>query len=253
MKNIILITGATSGFGEAAAHKFAAMHWDLIITGRRTERLEALEKELKDSNGTDVLTLNFDVRDLEAVKKSIASLSGKWRNIDVLLNNAGLAAGREPIQEGQYDDWEQMIDTNVKGLLYMIREVSPIMVERRSGHIINVASLAGWETYGGGNVYCGTKHAVRAITRSARIDLLPHRVKVSVISPGAAETEFSLVRFKGDAAKAESVYEGYQPLKAEDVAESIYFIASQPKHVNIEEILILPTAQATPTITYKET
>jgi NADP-dependent 3-hydroxy acid dehydrogenase YdfG len=251
MGNIILITGATSGFGEAAAHKFARHGWEVIITGRRKERLEKLGFALKQEYHAEALPLSFDVRNLEEVKHAIADLSGKWKQIDVLLNNAGLAVGRGPIQEGSYDDWNQMIDTNVKGLLYMMREVSPLMIARRKGHIINVASLAGWETYGGGNVYCGTKHAVRAITRSARIDLVNYGVKVSVISPGAAETEFSLVRFKGDANKADSIYEGYQPLTAEDVAESIYFMATQPSHVNIEEILIQPTAQANATITYK--
>jgi len=251
MNKIILITGATSGFGEAAAHKFAQNGWDIIITGRRKERLNTLAAALKAAYGTDVLSLCFDVRKRIEVQQAIASLTGKWAAIDVLLNNAGLAAGRGPIQEGVYEDWEQMIDTNLKGLLYMTREVSPLMITRSKGHIINVASLAGWEAYGGGNVYCGTKHAVRAITRSARIDLVQHNIKVSVISPGAAETEFSLVRFKGDEQKANAVYDGYQPLKAEDVAESIYFMASQPAHVNIEEIFILPTAQATATITHK--
>ncbi len=247
----ILITGATSGFGEATAHKFAQNGWNIIITGRRKERLDALEKTLKDQYKTEVLRLAFDVRNLQEVQQAVASLQGDWKNIDVLLNNAGLAAGRGPIQEGLYDDWEQMIDTNVKGLLYMTREVAPMMISRQQGHIINVASLAGWEAYGGGNVYCGTKHAVRAISRSTRIDLVQYNVKVSVISPGAAETEFSLVRFKGDEQKANAVYDGYQPLKAEDVAESIYFMATQPAHVNIEEIFILPTAQATATITHK--
>ena len=195
--------------------------------------------------------MNFDVRNIKEVQTAIACLDNKWKNIDVLLNNAGLAAGRGPIQEGFYEDWEQMIDTNVKGLLYMIREVSPLMIARKKGHIINVASLAGWESYGGGNIYCGTKHAVRSISRCTRIDLVSHNIKVSVISPGAAETEFSLVRFKGDESKANAVYDGYQPLKAEDVANSIYFMATQPAHVNIEEIFILPTAQATATITHK--
>lgn len=251
MNNIILITGATAGFGEACAHLFAKNNWNLIITGRRKERLYKLENEIKSTYKVDVLSLNFDVRILAEVQNAVASLPDNWKNIDVLLNNAGLAAGRGPIQEGLYDDWEQMIDTNIKGLLYMIREVSPLMIERNLGHIINVASLAGWEAYGGGNVYCGTKHAVRAISRSARIDLLKHNIKVSVISPGAADTEFSLVRFKGDEEKANAVYEGYQPLKAEDIANSVYFMATQPAHVNIEEIFILPTAQATATITHK--
>lgn len=252
MSNTILITGATAGFGEAAAKLFAQNNWNIIITGRRKERLEKLENELKSVYKIDVLSLCFDVRNLNEVQNAINSLSGDWKNIDVLLNNAGLAAGRGPIQEGVYDDWEQMIDTNVKGLLYMMREVAPLMIARKKGHIINVGSLAGWENYGGGNVYCGTKHAVRSISRSARIDLVTHNIKVSVISPGAAETEFSLVRFKGDAEKAASMYDGYQPLSAADVAESIYFIATQPAHVNIEEILIQPTAQANTTVTYKQ-
>lgn len=248
----ILITGATSGFGEAAAYKFAANGWNMILTGRRKERLDVIEKSIKDKFAVNVLSLCFDVRILTDVQKAIQSLPENWRRIDVLLNNAGLAAGRGPIQDGLYEDWEQMIDTNVKGLLYMIREVSPLMIKRQTGHIINIASLAGWEAYGGGNVYCGTKHAVRAITRSARIDLLQHNIKVSVVSPGAADTEFSLVRFKGDKEKADAVYEGFKPLQAEDVAESIYFIASQPPHVNIEEIFILPAAQATATIVHKK-
>ena len=248
----ILVTGATAGFGEATARLFAQNDWNIIITGRRKERLEKLESELKSTYKVDVLSLCFDVRNLEEVKQAIASLSGNWKNIDVLVNNAGLAAGRGPIQEGVYDDWERMIDTNIKGLIYMIREVTPLMMERNQGHIINVASLAGWEAYGGGNIYCGTKHAVRAISRSARVDLLPHHIKVSVISPGAAETEFSLVRYNGDAERAKAVYEGFQPLNAEDIANSIYFMATQPAHVNIEEIFILPTAQATATTVFKD-
>ena len=247
----ILITGATAGFGEASARLFAKNGWNLIITGRRKERLEKLETELKSMYNIEVLSLCFDVRNLNEVQHAISSLNDNWKQIDVLLNNAGLAAGRGPIQDGVYDEWEQMIDTNIKGLLYMMREVSPLMIVRNQGHIINVSSLAGWESYGGGNVYCGTKHAVRSISRSARIDLVAHNIKVSVISPGAAETEFSLVRFKGDEEKANAVYEGYLPLQAEDVANSIYFMATQPAHVNIEEIFILPTAQATATITHR--
>ena len=247
----ILITGATAGFGEASARLFAKNGWNLIITGRRKDRLEKLETELKSMCNIEVLSLCFDVRNLNEVQHAISSLNDKWKQIDVLLNNAGLAAGRGPIQDGVYDDWEQMIDTNIKGLLYMMREVSPLMITRNQGHIINVSSLAGWESYGGGNVYCGTKHAVRSISRSARIDLVAHNIKVSVISPGAAETEFSLVRFKGDEEKVNAVYEGYLPLQAEDVANSIYFMATQPAHVNIEEIFILPTAQATATITHR--
>lgn len=249
---IALITGATSGIGKATAIEFAKHGYNLIITGRRQERLEELKADLSKDYSVNVLTLCFDVRDEKQVETAINSIPVEFKKIDVLVNNAGLAAGLAPIQDGKLAHWEQMIDTNVKGLLYMTREVSPLMIARKKGHIINVASLAGWESYGGGNVYCGTKHAVRSITRSARIDLLPHNIKVSVISPGAAETEFSLVRFKGDEDKASAVYDGYQPLKAEDVANSIYFMATQPTHVNIEEIFILPTAQATATITHKQ-
>ena len=244
----IFITGATAGFGEAAAELFEKNGWNIIISGRRKERLEKLQTALSSKYNVQILPLSFDVRNLKEVQNAIGSLQGQWKEIDVLLNNAGLAAGRGPIQDGLYEDWEQMIDTNVKGLLYMTKEIAPLMITRNKGHIINVASLAGWEAYGGGNIYCGTKHAVRAISRSARIDLLPHHIKVSVISPGAADTEFSLVRFRGDEKKANAVYEGFQPLKAEDVANSIYFMATQPPHVNIEEIFILPTAQATSNI-----
>lgn len=247
----ILVTGASAGFGKATAIKFAENGWNLIITGRRKERLDELKVYLEEKYAVKVYVLCFDVRNLEEVQNAINSLSSEWKNIDVLVNNAGLAAGRGPIQEGSYDDWNQMIDTNIKGLLYMTREISPLMIERNSGHIINVASLAGWEAYGGGNVYCGTKHAVRAISRSARIDLVQHNIKVSVISPGAADTEFSLVRFKWDKEKADAVYQGFEPLHAEDIANSIYFMATQPAHVNIEEIFLLPTAQATANIIHK--
>lgn len=250
MSKIIFITGATSGIGEASARKFAQQGWDVIIAGRRKDRLDKLEKELR-SNNTDVLSLCFDVRKQNEVLQAIASLQGKWKRIDVLLNNAGLAVGKGAIQEGIYDDWERMIDTNVKGLLYMSREVTPLMIENGSGHIINIASLAGHESYPGGNVYCGTKHAVRSISRGMRMDLVQHGIKVSVVSPGAADTEFSLVRYKGDKALADKTYDGFQPLSAEDIAESIFFIATQPPHVNIEEIFMLPTAQATSNIIHR--
>lgn len=251
MKKVAYITGASSGFGEAAARKFAVNGWDVVITGRRRERLEVLAEELK-ILGADVLVQSYDIRQLSEVQAAVQSLFGKWSAPDVLLNNAGLAAGRGPLQEGAYDDWEQMIDTNVKGLLYITRELVPAMIKNGKGHIINIASLAGHEAYGGGNVYCGTKHAVRAISRSMRIDLIHQGIKVSVVSPGAAETEFSLVRYKWNKEMADKTYEGYQPLSAEDVAESIYFIANQPKHVNIEEIFLLPTAQATANIFHRE-
>lgn len=248
---IAYITGATSGIGEACAWKFASMGWDIIITGRRTERLDSLKSQIEAKFPIAVLTQTFDVRDLEAVKKAIASLDQKWSQVDVLVNNAGLAVGRGPIQEGIYEDWERMIDTNLKGLLYVTRELTPIMIQNKKGHIINIASLAGIEAYGGGNVYCATKHGVRALTRSMRIDLVQHGIKVSVVSPGAADTEFSLVRYKGNKEMADATYEGYQPLSGADVAESVYFMASQPKHVNIEEIFILPTAQASSTIFHR--
>jgi 3-hydroxy acid dehydrogenase / malonic semialdehyde reductase len=251
MRKIAYITGATAGIGEASAHKFAANGWDIIITGRRADRLIELQKLLQDKYQVSVLMQCFDVRNLFEVQKNIQAMDAQWRQIDVLLNNAGLAVGRGPLQEGIYDDWERMIDTNIKGLLYVSREIIPIMISNGKGHIINVASLAGIESYGGGNVYCGTKHAVRALSRSMRIDLVEHGIKVSTVSPGAAETEFSIVRYKGNTEQAEKTYEGFMPLSAEDIAESIYFMAIQPKHVNIEEIFILPTAQATSTIIHR--
>lgn len=251
MSKIALITGATSGIGEACARKFAAQGWDVIITGRRRDRLDKLEQDIRSSHGVDVLSLHFDVRKQAEVAATVSALQGKWRQVDVLINNAGLAVGKSAIHEGVYEDWERMIDTNIKGLLYMSRELAPLMIDNGKGHIINIASLAGHESYPGGNVYCGTKHAVRSISRGMRMDLVQHGIKVSVVSPGAADTEFSLVRYKGDKAMADKTYDGFQPLTAEDVAESIYFIASQPAHVNIEEIFMLPTAQATSTIIHR--
>ena len=248
---IAYITGATSGIGEACAKKFASMGWDLVITGRRKERLEELQSELLEVFPIKVHTQNFDVRNLEEVQKNISFLDEQWSQVDVLINNAGLAVGRGSFQEGIYDDWERMIDTNLKGLIYVSREMTPIMIKNGKGHIINIASLAGIESYGGGNVYCATKHAVRALSRSMRIDLVQHGIKVSVVSPGAADTEFSLVRYKGNQEMAEKTYDGFEPLKGEDIAESVFFMANQPKHVNIEEIFILPTAQASATIFHK--
>lgn len=248
---IAYITGATSGIGEACAKKFAAMGWDLVITGRRKEKLEELQSQLSEQYSVKILTQNYDVRNLEDVQKNISSLDNQWSQIDVLINNAGLAVGRGTFQEGIYDDWERMIDTNLKGLIYVSRELTPIMIKNGKGHIINIASLAGIESYGGGNVYCATKHGVRALSRSMRIDLVHHGIKVSVVSPGAADTEFSIVRYKGNQELAEKTYDGFEPLKGEDIAESVFFIANQPKHVNIEEIFILPTAQASATIFHK--
>jgi NADP-dependent 3-hydroxy acid dehydrogenase YdfG len=252
MEKIAFITGSTAGIGEATAWKFAAEGWHVIISGRRADKLNTLAMAIQEKHQVDVLPLCFDITKLEAVKSSIDSLSGKWKNIGVLVNNAGLAVGRGPLQEGLYEDWDRMIDTNIKGLLYVTREIVPLFIANKKGHIINIGSLAGHDFYGGGNVYCGTKHAVKAITRSMRIDLLKEGIKVSAVSPGAVETEFSMVRYKGNKEMADKTYDGFEPLRAEDVAESIYFIANQPKHVNIEEILVLPTAQASTSIIFKQ-
>ncbi len=241
-----LITGASAGFGKATAELFAANGWNIIICGRRKVRLEVLERHLKEKFGVDVISLSFDIRNNEEVKKAISSLTGKWKAIDLLVNNAGLAAGLSTIQEGSVDDWEQMIDTNVKGLLYMTRCVAPMMTERKQGHIINIGSIAGKEVYANGNVYCATKHAVNALTKAMRIDLLPHHIRVTQIAPGMAETEFSIVRFKGDE-RAKNVYKGIEPLRAEDIAETIWWVVNRPAHVNINDIVIMPTAQANST------
>ncbi|MEW6468431.1 MAG: SDR family oxidoreductase [Bacteroidota bacterium] len=241
---IALITGATAGFGKATARLFAKNGYDVIITGRRKERLDELAKELNAKYKTDTLALRFDVRRLDEVENAISSLSGKWKNIDVLVNNAGLAAGLNPIHEGRIDDWERMIDTNIKGLLYMTRLVAPLMVANKKGHIINIGSTAAKEVYANGNVYCASKFAVDALNKGMRIDLLPHNIRVSSVNPGLAETEFSIVRFAGDTEKAKSVYKGLQPLTAEDIAETVWWIASRPAHVNILDVVLTPTAQA---------
>lgn len=244
MNKIALITGASAGIGEACAIKLAKNGFDLIIAGRREKNLEKLAAKIQESNKNEVLSLCLDVRNYEEVGKTINSLPEKWKNIDVLVNNAGLAVGVSPIEQGVVDDWDRMIDTNVKGLLYVTRCVSPLMAERKKGLIVNISSIAGKEAYPGGNVYCGTKHAVEAITKGMRIDLLPHNIRVSSIAPGMVETEFSFVRFKGDKNKAEQVYNGFKPLKAEDIADSLLFIATRPDHVSINDILIMPSAQA---------
>ncbi|MGL5889713.1 MAG: SDR family oxidoreductase [Bacteroidia bacterium] len=246
-KRTILITGASAGFGKATAELFAANGWNIIITGRRKVRLELLERQLREKYGVDVLSLVFDVRNNADVKTVFSNLPENWNAIDVLINNAGLAAGLSSVQEGNIDDWEQMIDTNVKGLLYVTRAVAPLMQARKKGHIINIGSIAGKEVYANGNVYCATKHAVDALTKAMRIDLLQHNIKVSQIAPGMAETEFSLVRFKGDEQRAKSVYAGLQPLTAEDIAETVFWIVNRPAHVNINDILIMPAAQANST------
>lgn len=247
MKKTIFITGATSGFGKAIANIFAKNGNQLIITGRRNELLLELKKNLENSYNAKVLTLCFDVRNQQEVAKNIQHLPEEWKAIDVLVNNAGLASGLDKIQNGNITDWEKMIDTNVKGLLYVSKEIIPLMINRKKGHIINIGSTAGKEVYEKGNVYCATKHAVDAISKAMRIDLLEHAIKVTQICPGAAETEFSIVRFYGDAEKAKQVYKGYQPLTAADVAEVAYFVTSLPEHVCINDLVITSTAQANST------
>jgi NADP-dependent 3-hydroxy acid dehydrogenase YdfG len=244
MKPIVLITGATSGIGEATAILLAKNDYKIIITGRRKERLILLQQKIKSETNSDVFILNFDIRNLSENEAAINSLPEEWQNIDVLINNAGLAAGFNTVQEGSFDDWDRMIDTNIKGLLYISRLITPGMVERGRGHIINISSIAGKETYPLGNVYCASKHAVQSITKGMRIDLLKHGIKVSSISPGAVETEFALVRFDGDNDKAKKVYKGFTPLNAQDIAETILFVITRPKHVNIDDVLIIPTDQA---------
>lgn len=251
MKKIALVTGATAGIGEATAVLLAKNDFDLIITGRRKDKLDTLKSKIEKESGSEVLCLNFDIRVQKETEKNIQSIPENWKKIDVLINNAGLAAGLDHIHEGNIADWDQMIDTNIKGLLYATRAVSPIMVERKTGHIINIGSIAGKESYEKGNVYNGTKHAVEGITKGMRIDLVKHNIKVTSICPGAVDTEFSNVRFKGDDEKAKKVYEGFTPLYAEDIAEAILFAVTRPSHVNINDMLIMPTAQAAATIINK--
>lgn len=244
---IALITGATSGIGKSTAIEFAKHGYDLIITGRRKERLEELNTVLTKEHSVKVLNLCFDVRDEKQVEAAINSIPSEFKKIDVLVNNAGLAAGLSAIQDGKVSHWEQMIDTNVKGLLYVTKHVSKILIENKKGHIINIGSIAGKEVYANGNVYCATKHAVDALNKGMRIDLLPHGIKVSSVNPGMVETEFSIVRFDGDEERAKKVYENIQPLKPEDIAETIYWMASRPAHVNINDVIIMPTIQANST------
>ena len=244
---IALITGATSGIGKSTAIEFAKHGYDLVITGRRTERLEELKAVLTKEYSIKVLNLCFDVRDEKQVEAAIHSIPVDFKKIDVLVNNAGLAAGLSAIQDGKLAHWEQMIDTNIKGLLYVTKHVSKILIENKKGHIINVGSIAGKEVYANGNVYCATKHAVDALNKGMRIDLLPHGIKVSSVNPGMVETEFSIVRFDGDEERAKKVYENIQPLKPEDIAETIYWMASRPAHVNINDLIIMPTIQANST------
>ena len=238
-----MITGATSGFGRATARKFAKNGYDVIITGRRKERLDELEKELGEYK-VEVLTLNFDVRKRYEVADIISGLPDKWKHIDILVNNAGLAVGLSHVDDADVDDWDRMVDTNVKGLLYVTRAVAPLMVARNRGHIFNISSIAGTDIYENGNVYCATKSAVNSLSKAMRIDLLKHNIKVTNIAPGMAETEFSLVRFKGDKEQAKQVYTGVDALTGDDIAEVIYYCATLPAHVCINDLSITPTQQA---------
>ena len=244
MNKIALITGATAGFGEAIANIFAKNNFDLIITGRRTERLEKLKASLESEFQVKVLTLSFDVRDQSAVKSNLNSLPKEWKSIDALINNAGLASGLNHIQDGDIEDWDRMIDTNVKGLLYVSKSIIPLMIERKKGHIINIGSTAGKEVYENGNVYCASKHAVDAISKGMRIDLLGTGIKVTQIAPGAAETEFSLVRFHGDEARAKAAYNGYQPMTPNDIAEQVFYVTTLPDNLCINDMVITSLAQA---------
>jgi 3-hydroxy acid dehydrogenase / malonic semialdehyde reductase len=259
MNKTILITGATSGFGKAIAEKFAAENWNCIITGRRKEKLDELAAALSSNlpagghgHKIKILPLVFDVRRKEEVFAAIDTLQDEWRNIDVAVNNAGLAAGRDPFDEASVDDWDAMIDTNVKGLLYVSKAIIPLMKQSKKGHIINIGSTAAKEVYKDGNVYCASKFAVDAISQAQRMDLLPYKIKVTCINPGAAETEFSLVRFKGNEQKAKAVYEGYKPLQAADVADVVYYCSTLPEHVCINDLVLTSTAQANSFYTYKE-
>ena len=243
MSKIILVTGASSGFGKAIATKFAAGGWNVIITGRRKEKLDELAKALEANYGVKTLSLIFDVQDKKAVFDNLQNLPTEWQAINILVNNAGLALGRDSFENANLEDWETMIDTNVKGLLYASKAVLPMLIKEK-GHIINIGSTAGKEVYKDGNVYCASKHAVDAISKAQRIDLLPYQIKVTAIHPGAADTEFSVVRFKGDAEKAKAVYNGYTPLMAEDIADTVWYVANTPAHVCINDLVITCTAQA---------
>jgi NADP-dependent 3-hydroxy acid dehydrogenase YdfG len=243
MRKKILITGASAGFGKAMAHRFAKEGWNIVITGRREDKLNELAKELIDGFGVEVLVKVFDVQNKKEVFDALSD-DEHLADIDVLVNNAGLALGRDYFDEANLDDWETMIDTNLKGLLYVTKAVLPYLINRGGGHIINIGSTAGKEVYEKGNVYCATKTSVEAISQAMRIDMLRHKIKVTAIHPGAAETEFSIVRFKGDASMAKTVYDGYQPLKADDVADTAYYCANLPEHVCINSLVMTCTSQA---------
>jgi NADP-dependent 3-hydroxy acid dehydrogenase YdfG len=251
MNSIALITGSTSGIGKATAERFAKAGYDLILSGRRNDRLETLSKQLRDTYHIRVLTLCFDVRSQADVEKHLGNLPNDWKNIAVLVNNAGLAVGLNSVQEGVVDDWERMIDTNVKGLLYVSRTIAPLMIENGHGHIVNISSIAGKQVYPNGAAYCASKHAVDAISQGLRLDLVTYGIRVTQICPGAVETEFSVVRFKGDKERADSVYKGFEPLTAEDVADTVLYCVNLPKHVCINDLVIMPTAQASATVICK--
>ncbi len=252
MNKIALITGATSGIGACTAEKLAGEGYNLILTGRRKKRLSELTKKISEQHSVSIQSLPFDIQKREETNQAIDQLSESWKNIDLLINNAGLAAGLNPIQDGDINDWEQMINTNIKGLLYITKKIVPFMIKRQQGHIINIGSIAGKEVYAKGNIYCATKHAVDALTKAMRIDLLADHIKVTSIAPGNVETEFSKVRFKGDEEKAKHVYDGYTPLYPEDIADCIAFAASRPAHVNINDMLVMSTAQANTSHLLKE-
>lgn len=258
MTNIIstpktaLITGATSGIGEATAIRLASEGWRLILTGRRQERLDSLCNLIHDTYQVAILPLIFDVKSKEQTTRTLRSLPTEWQAIDLLLNNAGLASGLEPIQEGDFLDWEKMIDTNIKGLLYVTREIAPLMIKHKKGHIINIGSIAGKQVYPNGGVYCATKHAVDALSQGMRLDLVRYGIKVTQICPGAVETEFSEVRFHGDKTRAKAVYNGFTPLTASDIADTISYVVNLPEHVCINDLVIMPKAQASAFITHRE-
>ena len=252
MAKIALITGATSGIGAATANTFAAQGYDLILIARRENLLETHAQQLIDQYGVKVKKIQADVRDKENINYVLTTLPAEWKNVAVLVNNAGLSQGLDPIDKGDTDDWDTMIDTNVKGLLYVTKVVSGWMVERKQGHIINIGSIAGKEVYPNGNVYCATKHAVDALSKGMRADLLPYGIKVTAVHPGMVETEFSIVRFKGNENRAKKVYDGLEPLIAQDIADAIWYAASRPAHVNINDMLIMPTAQATGTLVKRD-
>lgn len=251
-KKIAFITGASAGIGEATAYLLAENGYDLILCGRREQRLKVLQTALQDQYGVQTHLAIFDIRNKESVQTAINALPQYFKNIDVLVNNAGLASGLSTIDKGDLDDWETMIDTNIKGLLYVSRQIIPLMVERKTGHVVNISSIAGKEVYANGNVYCATKFAVDALNKAMRIELSVHPIRVTGIYPGAVETEFSLVRFHGDEQKAKAVYEGFDNLLAQDIADAIFYAISRPPHVNINEMIVMPTAQPVPGIIHRK-